>query len=570
MNRCREDDCDDLALLWSERNSVSAGEAFLQVVQYAMQVRQPSSGSSPAVITLFSSSSRRSCSRRLKRLLDSERNLHKSLGLKFYGLLMAAWLVLLPGIRLVATAQDAPPTSSPTISSTETSRNFELLVVDGNGNAVPNAEVEVRSNPKRTLKVFSGTKQADGRYGQFIRTDERGILTIELSGKALKDVSFSIFAAGFAPYWANWSMPERSETLPGSFTAQLDAGRSIGGVIVDEQGRRIENAEVHPSVEYKKRAEDLRQLGVGKRYKTDAEGRWRVDTIPANEASVYVTVTHSEFVPTTANLEVNKFQLVGDAEPTETIELSRGLTVSGSVVDVNGVPISGAIVRTHLRNETLEATTNNEGGYQLLRCAAGSTPIAVTANGFAPEVKDVNIQTGMSPVDFVLPPGQTIRVRVTDADGMPIAKTRMFFQRWRNRINFAYQLGMMHQYTDENGIWEWNSAPADTVLFDVCPPKGMQIVGQSLIAREEEYHYMATPLLTIAGSVLDSETRRPISEFHVTPGNRWPGRNEPFWHDRDAFSGANGRFETVFSRVDGTQLLTVKAAGYAPMTSRDI
>ncbi len=571
MNRCREDDCDDLALLWSERNSVSAGEAFLNVVKHAMQVSRPIAGSSAAVITLFSSSSRRSCSRRLKRLLDSERKLHKSCGWKFYGLLIAAWLVLLPGIRLVATAQDAPPTSSPPISSTETSRIFELLVVDADGNAVPSAEVEIRSNPKQTLKVLSGTKQADGRYGQFSRTDERGILTIELSGKELKDVSFSIFAAGFAPYWANWSMPERSETLPGSFTARLDAGRSIGGVIVDEEGRRIENAEVHPSVEYKKRAEDLRQLGVGKRYKTDAEGRWRVDTIPANEANVYVTVTHPEFMPTTAKLEANKFLLVGDAEPTETIELSRGLTVSGSVVDVNGVPISGAIVRTHLRNETLEATTNNEGVYHLLRCAAGSIPVAVTASGFAPEVKDVNIiQTGMSPVDFVLPPGQTIRVRVTDADGMPIAKTRMFFQRWRNKTNFAYQLGMMHQYTDQNGIWEWNSAPEDTLIFDVCPPKDMQIVDQSLIARDEEYHYVATPLLTITGAVIDSETRQPINEFHVTPGNRWPGRNEPFWHDRDAFNGTSGLFETVFSRVDGTQLLAVKAPGYAPMTSRDI
>ncbi len=571
MNRCREDDCDDLALHWSERNFVSAGEAFIHVVQYAMQLTRPVATISPAAITLFSSSSGRSCNRRLKRLLDSERKLHKSYGLKFYGLLTLACLVLLPSIHLVTVAQEPPPTIPASIESAETTRTFELRVVDSDGHAVPNAEVEIRSRPKQTLKVLSGSKQADGTYGQFTHTDDSGILAIQFSGPELKDVSFSIFAASFAPYCANWSMPARSETLPDSFTATLDAGRSVGGVIVDEEGKGIENAEVHPSVEYKKRAEDLRQLGVGKRYKTDAKGLWRVDTIPANEPNVYVTVTHPDFMPTSAKLEANKFLLSHNVEPSEKITLSRGLTLSGLVSDANGEPIAGAIVRTLLRNERLETTTNNEGVYAMLRCAEGSTPVGVTATGFGPEVKDVNIQPGMSPVDFVLPPGKRIRVRVTEADGKPIAKTRMFHQRWRNKTNFDYQMGLkMHENTDEDGIWEWSSAPEDTMVFDICPPKFMQIVDQSLIARDEEYHFVATPLLTIAGAVLDAETRQPIKNFHVTPGNRWPGKSEPFWHDRDAFRGTDGMFEMVIDRVVGTQLLTLKSSGYAPVTTRDI
>ncbi len=409
---------------------------------------------------------------------------------------------------------------------------------------------------------------ADETYGQITHTDDSGILTIQFSGQELEDVSFSIFVASFAPYWANWSMPARSKTLPDSFTATLDEGRSVGGIIVDEEGKGIENAQVHPRVEYKKRAEDLHQLGVGKLYKTDAKGRWRVDTFPANEPNVYVTVTHPDFMPTSAKLDANKFRLDRTGEPSEKITLSRGLTLSGLVSDARGEPISGAIVRTLLRNEKLETTTNNEGVYELLRCAVGSIPVGVTATGFGPEVKDV--KPGMSPVDFVLPRGKRIRVRVTEVDGKPIAKTRMFHQRWRNKSNFDYQLGLMHQYTDEDGIWEWSSAPEDTMVFDICPPKFMQIVDQSLIARDEEYHFVAKPLLTIAGAVLDAETRQPVKNFHVTPGNRWPGKSEPFWHDRDAFRGTDGMFEMVIDRVSGTQLLTLKSSGYAPVTTRDI
>lgn len=571
MNRCREDDCDDLALHWSEQNTLSAGEAFMSVVKYAAEASWPVEANSSGAIALFSSSSasNRGCRRRLKRLLDDGRKLRVKHGWKSYGLLAFAWIALLPNIRLVAVAQEKLQAKSAATISGSSSGVFELRVVAPNGQAVPHADVAIRSSPKQEWVVLAG-EQFDAPNSRIARTDEDGVLRVQFSGKERNSVSFSIFSAGFAPYWANWSMQERNESLPESYTAVLDAGISIGGVIVDEAGNAIENAEIHAHVEFKKRPEDQRQLGVGKTYQTDSKGRWRIDTVPANQPSVNVTVTHPEFMPTSTKLEADKYLLAKNAEPSATLTIDRGLTVSGLVSDTNGAPIPNALVRTKLRNETLEATTNDLGEYQLLRCAEGSTAIAVTATGFAPEFKDVNIQPNLPSLDFTLPPGKTIRVRVTDAEGRPIARTRMFFQRWRDKTDFDYALGNTHLYTDENGIWEWNSAPEDALKFDVCPPESMQIVGQWIVAGDEEYHYVATPLLTIIGAVLDAETREPIKEFRVTPGNRWPGRAEPFWHERDAFQGKNGSFETVIRRVDGTQLLTISAVGYAPVTSRDI
>ncbi|GAB5403381.1 MAG: hypothetical protein Aurels2KO_16120 [Aureliella sp.] len=569
-NRCREDDCDDLALHWSERNAVSAGEAFMSVVRYAKNQYLRIPNNSPAAVALFSGSSRKSCIRRMKRLLDADRQLHVRNGLKVYLTLIVACILLLPGVRTVALAQDTLSASSALGDSGLAASTFEIQIVDADGQAIPHADVEIRSNPKRKWNVISGTFQREGAYGQFTRADENGVIAVELPEEKLKTVSFSIFAAGFAPYWASWSKLERVESLPSRFTVTLDAGKSVGGVIVDEEGNFIEKAQIHPNVEYKKRADDNRQLSVGKKYMTDAKGRWRVDTIPADKPSVYVTVTHPDFMPTSTKLDMSQFQLVGKEVASKVIRLSRGLTLAGIVSDENGNPISGAIVRTRLRNEILESTTDAQGEYRLPRCAEGSTAVAVTANGFGPEVQDVNVQPGLSPVNFVLPPGQHIRVRVTDADGKAVARTRMFFQRWRDRRNFADQLGMMFEYTDENGIWECNSAPDDALVFDICPPGSMQIVNQSLVARDEEYHFVASPLLTIDGAVVDEKSRQPISSFRVTPGDRWVGRDEPFWHDREAFEGTNGSFEAVFGRVDGTKVLTINASGYAPLTSRDI
>jgi hypothetical protein len=81
-------------------------------------------------------------------------------------------------------------------------------------------------------------------------------------------------------------------------------------------------------------------------------------------------------------------------------------------------------------------------------------------------------------------PGGKIRVRVVDEQGKGIPRARIFFRRWRGMSDY-FEFDHVNAYTDDNGVWTWNEAPLDEFKADICRPEGMQLFGQTLIAREE-------------------------------------------------------------------------------------
>jgi protocatechuate 3,4-dioxygenase beta subunit len=366
---------------------------------------------------------------------------------------------------------------STSLLSGDQADSFELIVVGPHGERVPRAGVEVRS-PYKKWQVKVGEVVRGGTYGVFMQADEQGRLVLVLPQEKIGFLNLSIEAPGYGLFWAAWSFSQKSEKLPQSYTAHLDGGQSFGGIVVDSEGNPVTGAQVHPSIEYKKRDGDLRQLGSGKTFKSDAEGRWRVDTVPATEEGVRVQITHPDFMPTSLSLDIPAYGLKLDEIPSRHMVLERGQTVAGVVSDLAGRPIAGAIVRARIQNETLEASADAAGCYALKNCQMGATELVVTAQGFAPDLKQVDIGESTPAVDFRLELGRTIRVRVTDRDGNPLSGARIFFQNWRGKSHDD-ELGMVHAYTGEGGVWLWENAPADAVTVDICPPNAMQVPDQS-------------------------------------------------------------------------------------------
>ncbi len=446
-------------------------------------------------------------------------------------------------------------------------KDFEFLVVGPAGEVVPQANVEIRSNQK-TWDLLAGKQTRQGTYGVFVQTDNKGRLAFRLPKTELNYLNLSIEAKGYGLFWAGWSFSQKSEKLPTSYTANLDVGQSFGGIVLDPEGMPVAGAQVHPSIEYKKREGDLSQLGSGKSYKTDDQGKWRVDTVPGMETSLRVQVTHADFMPTRLTLPIGEYGLKFEEPPHKAMVLERGLTVTGAVTDQTDQPIPGAIVRAEIQNQTLEAHTDQAGRFALKNCQPGTFEIVVTAPTYAPDLKQIDIRDGLPDVDFKLEPGKTIRVLVTDKDGKPVPKSRIFFQHWRGDSH-AVELGKMLTYTDDQGVWEWDSAPTDAIVADICPANGMQIPNQTLIGGQE-YSFVSTPELKVVGRIVDAETGEPIQQFRVVPGTRWPGREQVFWQVHESFDGADGQFAYTESRLEGGLLMRIEAAGYAPLTSRDI
>ena len=225
-------------------------------------------------------------------------------------------------------------------------------------------------------------------------------------------------------------------------------------------------------------------------------------------------------------------------------------------------------VRTKLVNEVREAKTGSDGVYRLVGCETRLAHIVVYAKGWATDMKELNIDPGMSRVDFQMKRGGTVRIRVLDQLGNPVPNARIFFQRWRGQFHY-FEFDHVSQYADKNGVWEWHEAPLDEFTADICPPGGMELLSQRLIAREQEYVFNTTGALVVSGKVVDAATKKPIKEFRVVPGSRY-NQVQTYWNSKESFSATNGRYEYRQSRADSAKLLRIEAEGYETAVSREI
>ena len=505
IHQLREYSCDDFALEKSRASAVASGEAFVRILQHADRRRSSLKGA----LGVFGLNSRACCLRRVHRLLDADRTIYSTFGARSIAALTLVAAVAVPHLRASNDARPSDPQEPAKKSTAKEANLFELRVVGPNGRPVPEALVQIRTSPHPTANdVRRGTFVKDSTYGSFAKTDAEGRLAV-LRPAAPERFNVDVTTPGYGPYWAGWSSYEHDGTIPAHFIVELEAGWSVGGIIVDDTGKPVEGVRVRPSIEYKKPPGVTKQFGVGTNLKTDAAGKWRFDSVPVSMNEVYVEIDHPAFKPLRRPLPRDGFGLEPGQEATAKITLERGLTVVGKVTDEAGNPIAEALVRTKFFNDVREATTGPDGTYKLVGCEPRSTRIVVSAKGRATDMKELNVEPGMDPVDFQMKPGGTVRVRVLDAQGKPVPKARIFFQRWRGPIKY-FEFDQISQYADENGVWVWNEAPLDEFKADICPSAdGMQLLKQPLIARDEEYVFRLPAQLVVTGKVVDAETREP-------------------------------------------------------------
>lgn len=454
-------------------------------------------------------------------------------------------------------------------AAAEQEKQLELLVVGPDGKPVPKVNVEVRTAPAPTAEqVGVGKFVKKTNYGAQIATDENGLLVVKLP-KEPKSFQVFITTPGFGPYCARWTPNDTGQSIPSHLTAELELGWTVGGIVVDGDGKPVQGATVHPSVEFKKPPGDHSQLGSGTTVKTDADGKWHFDSVSRSMTSVHVSITHPAFRPFQQALSLADYAIENGVEPTTKIVMDRGLTVTGKVTDEAGNPIEGALIRTRFSNDAREAKTDAEGVYHLGGCEPKQTRIVVSAKGRATDIQDVRLTDSPEPVDFQMKPGGTVRIHVLDASGKGVPNTRIFFQRWRSPMYEYFELDNVNQYTDKDGVWEWHEAPVDQFEADICPPGGLQLANRPFIARDEEYVFHKLPELVISGNVVDAETKEPIKKFHVIPGVK-SSPEQTSWERERGFNAADGKYQVRQDREYFAHLVQIEAEGYLPATSRDV
>ena len=254
----------------------------------------------------------------------------------------------IPAEKAAATTADKPAAAQ---------RSFEFIVMGPDASPIPEVNVEVRSKPIVTAEqIQQGKFLKAGTWGPYVKSDASGRLVITLPVEPER-FSLGITSAGYGPYWAAWNSHNHSQPIPPKFTAQLEPAWSVGGIVVDENERPVKAAKVHPSIRFKKRPGDLEELSIGDVLTTDAQGKWRFDSVPVSMNEVGVEITHPEFMPRRRGLSRSQFGISEGAQAIAPIKLERGLAVTGKVTDEQDQPIVGALVRTkflndiHMRND---------------------------------------------------------------------------------------------------------------------------------------------------------------------------------------------------------------------------
>ncbi len=575
VSEFREFCCDDLVCQGTanvgKNVRVCYAEALLQVVSLsaASRIDAPSltalaaSGRSPSEL-------RRRIARVLNEPVPEPFPGGRSLLVAFGACLLCLTLPVLLPPDLTTAANTSATLADEQPGEKATQGEFRLQVNGPDGKSLPNVECEIRGIPKiPTGDLFVGRHEKDGSYGTVLVTNESGQLHFRRPADAAY-LDVFVRTPGYGPYLAEWRVADGSDGIPDAFTMELEAAWTVTGQVVDEAGNPIANAQVSPSVDFRRRPGDEDKMGVGTDLTTDANGVWRYEMVPASEVYVFVSIDHPDYSPGRLSLKRGEYEAKPDIAP-KTIVLAKGLSVTGTVTDENGKPIEDALIRTKYANEIREAKTDKDGKYALQGCEPKLSRIVCSATGRARELQEVRIDQAMAPVNFTMMPGGHVRIRVVDENGKGVARSRIYFQRWRGHIGY-FEFDGLNQYTDDAGVWEWNEAPIDEFEADICRENGMMLQSQPIKSRDKEYVFRPPRLLVVTGRVTDKETGEPVKNFRCVPG----GRNEPRqrlgenWHLKEAYTSNDGSYKITRDADAPAHMVRIEADGYKVAVSRDI
>lgn len=283
---------------------------------------------------------------------------------------------------------------------------FGLKVVDAKGAPVANAEVQVASRPPRLIK-----------------TDERGEALVE----GLLVERYLVTARAPAGVAGPVEVEAISRNTPAGITQtvlQLGAAGRVEIAIVDERQQPISGAKV-----------ELRGV-VEVREASAAQGRAELAQVVPG--SYQAAIWADGYVRAFRSLEVS-------ARPTAlSVELVRGPKVRGLLMDEQGKPVAGALVRYEIvggpvpGSELMRDSVKSDasGIFELAALPPVGLFIVVAthaAHGTAVlELLDPGLDPSLDPgkepkreVKLVMPAGAKVRGKVVEAGGAPVAFARV-------------------------------------------------------------------------------------------------------------------------------------------------
>ena len=246
------------------------------------------------------------------------------------------------------------------------------------------------------------------------RTDASGRFRVEMNQLGL--VAVRIEAAGFAARIHEKVDPR----LP--LAARLERGGVITGIVQDERGRPVSQAQVEASSGFtfvRSPWEDGGQI----RALTDAQGRFRLEGVASG---LYAITARARGLGSASQADVvagGKVKLL----------LRAGGLVAGVVTDAEGRAVEHALVRAEMEGRAWKTSrderSDRQGRFELLGLESGSYTVTARHPDFASAVATgVRVEKeGTTEATLALSPGATVIGRLLGPEERPAAG-RVFIQ----------------------------------------------------------------------------------------------------------------------------------------------
>ncbi|MDR3198089.1 MAG: hypothetical protein LBU34_09505 [Planctomycetaceae bacterium] len=416
-----------------------------------------------------------------------------------------------------------------------------------------------------------------------------------------KSFKMVFYADGFTPYERTWS-DTNVEKLPKHYVHKLTepAAEPIGGIVRDEDGKPVENAEVYFAVNITGRRNnpDAEPFNTYAQWiKTDAEGCWQYAVLPKEqlEQNFDMTIEH----PNYPKFRISKGQLFKDYQAkdadgrfSKTVTISKGLPLKGIVTDEHNNPVEGVLVYSSVAKKegiALYGTTrtNAQGEFLFENCSPkdeldNNIAIGVAPKNFAPDIIEISkITAGMEPVKIVLKHGKKLVIKMVDKDGKPVSGLKLMSRSWRKHCgNSLFRLfedaddyGIVK--IGDDGLFVWENATEDSPAFVISGGdkyQNVEIDYDSLKFGGEENIITFLPVIHVTGNVTDAETGQPVPAFQVTEWFTFKKLSH-LTKEYGAQTGKDGKFTRVVGRRFGEfdkYYLRVDAEGYEGLMSENI
>jgi hypothetical protein len=431
-----------------------------------------------------------------------------------------------------------------------------LSVVDEEGQPVPDARVHISVRPLPARDELTNRK---GR--------------VDFQWLPGSGIGVQILKAGHAPIRHYFGRD--GEPVPDKLTIRLPYGITVGGRVLDTQGRPVTGAEVRFSV-------SERPLGGGAlsrpyadlvhhKVYTDGDGRWSCDTFPRQWQTLALWVSHPDHIlwEFTKQQDVPVQELITQDW---SVTLPDGHKLKGSVRDERARPIAGAAItygpRGSLDSSWALTRSDDEGRFVLGALPEGYATIVVISEGYTPRMASTVVGPRVPPLDYRLSAGETLTVTFRDENDQPASSA--YVRVWDFDGEKALEaIGVMPDDSagmpnslDEQGRWIWNGMPDQ--------PFRVRVYSDHYITEEfpispnrQEYVFTlrSLPKVQYAGQVVDAVTGNPVQRFMLRPYSD----ALPLYLYQN-FYAKDGRFEYEAPSPHGPATLEVIAAGYQPQS----